>query len=116
MKKTKLYLTALLSLVFSGCGGTGGCPAIYIPVYEVSVYDISSGELICYEGGSSKPNLENCEISFEYSEDGEAADITVSLPGYTTETLYQAENQTWRSGCWDNPDHTTSVDIYLTPE
>jgi hypothetical protein len=26
------------------------------------------------------------------------------------------ENQTWRSGCWDDPEYTTSMDIYLTPE
>lgn len=115
MKKTKLYLTTLLGLPLIGCGGTGGCPAIYIPVYEVNVYDISSGELICYEGLLSKPNLENCEINFDYSEDGETADITVGLSGYTTETLYRVENQTWRSGCFDSPEYTTSVDVYLTP-
>lgn len=114
---SKLCSIVIASLLFSGCGGSvGGCPAIFIPIYEVNVYDIATGELICSEGLSSNPNLENCEISFDYSEDGEAADITVNLQGYTTETLNMVENQTWRSGCWDSPEYTTSVDIYLTPE
>lgn len=113
--KTKLCSTAVVSLLLSGCGG-GGCPPIYVPVYEVNVYDSMSGDLICYEGISTKPDLENCDIRFDYSEDGDAADISVSLSGYATATLSMVENQTWRSGCWDNPEYTTSVDIYLTPD
>lgn len=111
----KRYSVVAASLLFSGCGG-GGCPAIYIPVYEVNVYDSVSGSLICYEGISTEPGLENCDINFDYSGDGEAADISVSLSGYVTETLYMVENQSWRPGCWDNPEYTTSVDIYLAPE
>ena len=113
---SKFCSIAVASLLFGGCGGSGGCPPIYVPIYEVNVYDLGTGELLCYEGTSSKPNLENCEIGFDYSEDGEAADITVSLQGYITQTLTMVENETWRSSCWDNPEYTTSVDIYLTPE
>jgi hypothetical protein len=89
---------------------------IYVPIYEVSVYDSVSGSLICHHGISGNLGVESCDISFEYSEDGQAADISVSLPGYATETLHTVKNQTWRTGCWDNPEYTTSVDIDLTPD
>jgi hypothetical protein len=112
--KVQLASIAFATLIFSGCGG-GGCPTIYIPVYEINVYDSVSGTLICHEGLGTMPDVQDCEIAYSYTEDGLAADITVALPGYSTETAYSVENQTWRSGCWDNPEYTTSKDIYLTP-
>lgn len=112
----KLYPVAVAVLLSGGCGGGGGCPDIYIPVYEVNVYDSVSGDLICYQGISTKPNLESCNINIDYSEDRKSADIDVSLSGYISQTQEAVNNQTWRGGCWDSPEYTTVVDFYLIPE
>ncbi|HEY7773739.1 MAG TPA: hypothetical protein VIC26_11195 [Marinagarivorans sp.] len=101
--------------VLVGCEG-GACPAVAIPVYEVSVYDAVSGELICYDGLDARPDLRDCEITYVYTENGQAADITVSLSGYTTEVLGAIDNETGRLGCWDNPDYITPVEVYLYVE
>lgn len=111
----KLACVPLVVMLLAGCEGAT-CPAIAVPVYEVNVYDAVSGELICYEGMGSMPASHTCEISYDYSEDGESADITVSLTGFASETLVSVANETWRSGCWDNPDYTTTVDFYLSED
>lgn len=111
--KIKLGLIAFLGFLMSGCSEE--CPAVYIPVYEISVYDMATGSLICSEGLETWPDLEECDISYQYTEQGDSADITVSLDGYETKTVYSVDNQTWLPGCWDNPENITSVDVYLTP-
>lgn len=102
--KTRLS-AALVVLALEGCGGSGGCPDIYIPIYDVNVYDSVTGELICQDGFTPTPD--KCEITYDFSQNGRSADITAQAPGYQSKALKAVENQTWRSGCWDNPNYTT---------
>ncbi len=114
MPSPKLLILPL-SLWIAGCDG-GVCPAIFIPTYEINVYDLNSDELLCTErlGLSSANN--NCDINVEYVEgDNTLANITVTLEGYKTQTISNAPNQTGRHQCFDQPTYTKQVDVLLEP-
>lgn len=114
-----MSLTKLLILPFTlsiaGCDG-GICPTIFIPTYEINVYDVHTDELLCTERlGLSYAN-NNCDINVEYVEgDNTLANITVILEGYKTQTLTNVPNETGKHQCFDRPAYTKQVEVLLEP-
>lgn len=108
----KITIITLFFLAMSGCGG-GGCPAVFIPVYEVNVYDSISGELLCTDLRGLSSTGE-CEISYTVPEGQTGtADISVELQGYESQVMEGVENQAGQHVCFDSWDYTASVDVFL---
>ena len=105
-------LGILISL--AGCGA-GGCPDIYIPLYEVTVYDGISGNLLC-KGAMGVRETGDCEIAYEFSETSNSADIIVSLEGYITFKNEGVENEAALHACFSQPEYTTQVEVWLERE
>lgn len=111
-KSIALALTSALSLM--GCDGAI-CPTIAIPLYNITVYDSVTGDLLCqYQWGNED---HNCEITFTYPEnDTTMADISVTLEGYSSQTKEDVANNSGKYRCFDQPSYTTDVEFYLEPQ
>lgn len=122
MKKNILGVTFGL-FVLSGCNGISGgdCPTVAIPVYSVSVIDAITGESLCYAqlymSGEVTPDSSLCEISYSVTEGNpQAGDIAVKLDGYQAKIENEVLNNAGKFACFDNPDYTVDVEIYVSAE
>lgn len=97
-----------LVLMLQACGG--GCPAVAIPLYEVEVYDSETNEELCGWGLNGDGN---CDFDFDYTSNGQFADITVSLGGYLPKTQTDVPNESGKHRCFDQYSYTQQVVFYL---
>lgn len=108
----KITTLTLALLAMSGCGGRS-CPTVFIPVYEVNVYDSISGELLCTDQRHLNSTGE-CQITYTVPEGQTGvADITVALQGYERKVIEAVENQAGQHVCFDSWDYMTKVDVFL---
>lgn len=111
-KSSLLALAASISLM--GCDGAA-CPTVAIPVYDIKVYDSTTGDMLCrYHWGAEQ---DDCEVTISYPEnDRSMADITVTLAGYTSQTQENVANLSTKYMCFDQHSYTTDVEFYLSSE
>lgn len=113
-----MYKSSLLVLAatfgITGCDG-GACPPIAIPVYNITVYDSVSGDLLCQQQWGNEDH--NCDITVTYSQsDVSVADISVAHDGYVTQARENVANNRGKYRCFDQPSYTTEVEFFLTTE
>jgi hypothetical protein len=111
-----LSVTTCIS-VLVGCQGDF-CPAVFIPIYEVNVFDNATGKLLCQEQPGLGSVKGKCVVTYVHhtNRTGNTADISVSLDGYIAQTKWAVPNQSNQHSCFDQPSYTTKVEYFLIPQ